>query len=166
MIAPSIRPFMRRTMARLRHDRHGTAIVETAIILPVVVLLLFGLMEVGHALQQQHVLAKSVRDAARYLARVPLACPAGGDPNWATARTAAQHLAATGQLSGGSPLVQGWTEASFTVADPVCETWSGRAVQKITVSADVPYQDLGLRGVLGLGPMRLAAAHQQLHIGE
>ena len=154
------------TMVRLGRDRQGTAVLETAIILPILVLLLFGLMEMGRALQQHHVLAKSVRDAARYLARVPLACPAGGDPNWAAVRSTAQHLAATGQLSGGQPLVAGWTEASFTIGDPACESWSGRNVQVITVSADVPYQDLGLLGILGLAPMRLAAANQQVHIGE
>ncbi|WP_448187741.1 TadE/TadG family type IV pilus assembly protein [Azospirillum sp. sgz301742] len=157
---------MRPLLVRLRRDRRGTAIVETAIVLPVIMLLLFGLMEAGRALQQQHTLAKTVRDAARYLARVSLACPANTDPNWAAARSTAQHLAMTGKLSGGTALVKGWTEASFTVADPTCSNWSGRPVQLITVSANVPYQDLGLLGYLGLGPMRLGASHQQVHIGE
>jgi len=162
MTAPTTRPLL----ARLCRDRRGTAVVETAIVLPVIMLLLFGLMEAGRALYQQHTLAKTVRDAARYLARVPLACPATGDANWATARSTAQHLAMTGQLTGGTALVSGWTEASFTVADPACLNWSGRAVQMITVSANVPYQDLGLLGYLGLGPMRLGASNQQVHIGE
>jgi hypothetical protein len=162
MTAPTMRPLL----TRLRRDCRGTAVVETTIVLPVILLLLFCLIEAGWALHHQHVLAKTVRDAARYLARVPLACPAGGDPNWATARTNAQHLAMTGQLTGGTALVRGWTEASFSVADPVCLNWSGRAVQMITVSANVPHQDLGLLGYFGLGPMNLAAANQQVHIGE
>ena len=162
MTAPTKRPLLR----GLHRDRRGTAFVETAIVLPLIMLLLFGLIEMGRALHQQHILAKTVRDAARYLARVPLACPASGDPNWATALSTAQHLAATGQLTGGTALVSGWTEASFSVADPACQNWSGRAVQMITVSADVPYQDLGLLGYLGVGPVRLAASHQQVHIGE
>jgi len=162
MTAPTTHPLL----ARLRRNPRGTAMVETAIVLPVVMLLLFGLIEMGRALHHQHILAKTVRDAARYLARVPLACPAGADPNWAAALTTAQHLAATGQLSGGNALVRGWTEASFTVANPVCQNWSGRTVQMITMSADIPYQDLGLLGYLGLGPMRLGASHQQVHIGE
>lgn len=156
----------RRLVSRLRRDRRGSAIVETAIILPVLMLLLFGLVEFGRALQQHHVLNKSLRDAGRYLARVQLDCPAGADPNWATERSTAQHLAATGQLSGGAPLVVGWTDADFVIPDPVCEVWSGRDVQVIAVSADIPYRDLGFLGVLGLSPLRLAGAHQQVHIGE
>ncbi|HYH17747.1 MAG TPA: TadE family protein [Azospirillum sp.] len=151
---------------RIRRDRRGSVIVEAAMVLPMVMVLLCGLVEMGRALQHQHTLTESVREAARYLARVPLACPAGGDPNWATARSNAQHLAATGRVSGGQPLVTGWTDASFTIADPVCETWSGRAVQLITVSANVPYGDLGLLQVLGLDAVRLGASHQQVHIGE
>lgn len=152
--------------SRFHDDRRGSVIVEAAMILPVVMVLLCGLAETARATLHQHRLAESVREAARYLARVPLACPAGGDSNWATARSNAQHLAATGRVSGGQPLVTGWTDASFTIADPVCETWSGRAVQLITVSANIPYQDLGLLRVLGLDAVRLGASHQQLHIGE
>lgn len=162
MAAPLLGPLL----ARVRRDPRGTAIVETAFVLPVILLLLFGLIEMGRALQQQHTLTKSVRDAARYVARVPLDCPAGTDPDWGDIQAAARRLAATGQLSGGDPLVTGWTEASFTVADPVCESWSGQPVQRITVSAQVPYRDFGLLGLIGLGPITLGASHEQVHIGE
>jgi hypothetical protein len=159
-------PRSRLLLSRLRRDGRGTAIVETAIVLPVIVLLMFGIVELGRALQQHHALTKSVRDAARYIARVPLACPAAGDPNWAAVKTAAQTLAATGRLSGGTPLVEGWTAAHFDIADPACVDWSGRAVQVITVSAEIPYLDLGFLNVIGLEPFNLAAQHQQVHIGE
>ena len=72
----------------------------------------------------------------------------------------------TGQCVLNANRNTGWTEASFTVADPVCESWSGQPVQRITVSAQVPYRDFGLLGVIGLGPITLGASHEQVHIGE
>ncbi len=150
----------------LFRDERGTAFLESAIVLPVVVLLLFGIIEIGRALQQHHALTKAVRDAGRYLARVYLDCPATADPDWAAAKAAAQNLALTGQLSGGTPLIDGWTAASFAIADPTCDTWSGREVQLITITGDVPYQDLGFIDALGVAPFRMRAQHQQLHIGE
>ena len=157
---------MHGSVFRFGRDCRGTAIVETAIVLPLIVLLLFGIVELGRALQHHHALTKSVRDAARYIARVPLACPAGGDPNWAAVKAAAQTLAVTGRLSGGTPLVANWTPAHFTIADPACTNWSGREVQIITVSATVPYADLGFLDAIGLEPFSLGARHEQVHIGE
>lgn len=154
------------SLAGLLRDRRGTAIVETAIMLPLVTLLLFGLVEAGRALQHQHALNKSVRDAARYLARIPLACPATADTGWASAKVNAQNLALTGRLTGGTPIIANWTAGTFTIADPVCETWAGRSVQVISVTADAAYQDIGFLHVIGVSPFRIGAAHQQVHIGE
>lgn len=157
---------LRARVAGLRRDRRGTAIVEAAIVLPVMILLLFGLIEIGRALMEHHTLTRSVRDAARYIARVRLACPATADPAWSGVKSAAQNLALTGQRTGGTPLVPYWTLAAFSVADPVCEDWSGRPVQVITVTASVAYQDLGFLTLLGLGSFTLGASNQQPHVGE
>src|SRR5688572_13711564 len=53
----------------------GAAIVETAIVLPVGVLLLVGGLELGRGLSYHHAADKSVRNAARYLARIPDTVP-------------------------------------------------------------------------------------------
>ena len=48
----------------------GTAAVEFALFLFFILMpFLFGIFEIGRALQQHHVVTKSVRDAARYVAR-------------------------------------------------------------------------------------------------
>lgn len=161
-----IPPEPRTRAAALGHDRRGTAIVEAAIVLPVMILLLFGLIEIGRALMEHHTLTRSVRDAARYVARVPLLCPATDDPTWSGVKSIARNLALTGQRTGGTPLVPSWTTAAFSVADPVCEDWSGRPVQVITVNASVPYQDLGFLTLLGLSGFTLGASNQQPHVGE
>ncbi len=154
-------------LSRFLGDRRGSALVEFSIAAPMLVILSFGAIEVGRALQQHHVMNKAVRDAARYLARAPLACPATADAaSWAAAKTRATNLALTGRITGGTPLVANWTAATFTIADPVCETWSGRNVQVLTVSADEAYDDLGFVDLIGMSGFRLTAAHQQVHIGE
>lgn len=47
----------------------GAAVVEFAIILPLLVILVFAITELGRALYQQNILAKSTAAATRYLAR-------------------------------------------------------------------------------------------------
>ncbi len=55
---------------RLRRRRDGIASVEFAIVLPLMVLMLFGTIEFGRLLVDYQVVNKSVRDAVRYLSRV------------------------------------------------------------------------------------------------
>lgn len=89
-----------RGLLKFSRARHGNAGVEFALLLPLLVLLLFGGIELGRALHDYHVVNETVRDAARYLSRVPgVDCPNAGvgagsftdDPN--SPYTAAQHLA-------------------------------------------------------------------------
>ncbi len=96
-------------------SRHGNAGVEFALLLPLLMLLLFGGIEIGRALHDFHVVNETVRDAARYLSRVPASCPGAGvgvgslndDP--VTGITAAQHtqraiaLAMTGNVDTATP---------------------------------------------------------------
>ena len=48
----------------------GTAMVELAIILPLLLFLLFGITELGRALYQQNMLTQAVELGGRYMARV------------------------------------------------------------------------------------------------
>jgi hypothetical protein len=47
--------------------QQGTALVEFALILPLLLILTFSVTELGRAYYQYNLLAKSVREAARYL---------------------------------------------------------------------------------------------------
>lgn len=99
---------------RFARAKRGNAGVEFALLLPLLVLLLFGGIELGRALHDFHVVNETVRDAARYLSRVPgVNCPAPGpgsfldDPD--SLYTAAQHqdraiaLAMTGDVDTATP---------------------------------------------------------------
>lgn len=52
-------------LTRLRRDRDGASAVEFAIILPMLLMLVFGVMEFGRALWTQNALHYSVEQAAR-----------------------------------------------------------------------------------------------------
>jgi Flp pilus assembly pilin Flp len=96
-------------------------------------------------MRQYHIMEKGVRDAGRYLARVPMSgCTISG-----VSAAAAQNLAITGRISGGSPLLPSWSDTtSVNVAVAQCfnnaaQTYRGREqVPVIEVSAAAPYVDL------------------------
>jgi Flp pilus assembly protein TadG len=72
---------------RVRRDEGGAAIIEFALVLPLVVLLLFGIVEFGRGYNARIQLTSAVREGAR-------AAALGGDPV-ATTRGAATGLTAT-----------------------------------------------------------------------
>lgn len=93
-------------------DERGAAAVEFALILPVLVLLLFGIIEFGRGYNAKVEITGAAREGARVLALD------SGDPA-ATVAAAAPNLDA-GSLqvtTSGSPCVTG-TQASVTVSYP------------------------------------------------
>ena len=56
----------------LRCER-GDPIIEFILVIPLMLMLGFGVMEIGRILWYQHFITKGVRDGTRYLTRVPLA---------------------------------------------------------------------------------------------
>ena len=62
---PMVRSFIRNT--------DGAAAAEMVLILPMLVILMFGSMELGNFFLTQHAVTKQVRDGARYASRLTLA---------------------------------------------------------------------------------------------
>ena len=88
--------------------QHGVAIIEFALVLPLLLLLTFITFELGRALYQYNVLVKSARDAVRYLS---IQTPGEG-------KAASKNLMVYGNPAGtGSPLALGL--ALDQVKDPV-----------------------------------------------
>jgi hypothetical protein len=58
---------------RLLRCERGDPIIEFIFIVPLMLVLVFGVIEVGRILWYQHFITKGVRDGTRYLTRVPLA---------------------------------------------------------------------------------------------
>lgn len=155
-------------LPRFLKDRKGAALVEFSLLAPVLILLMCGMGEFANAMRQYHIMEKGVRDAGRYLARVPMTgCTVNG-----SAVTAARNLALTGRTSGGTYLLGSWTDPnSVTVSVAQCLDNTGGGYRGypqmpvLEVTARAPYADLGMLTVLGLGSITLEVRHQQLWIG-
>ena len=95
----------------MRNRQNGTALVEFALILPLMLLLTFITTEFGRAMYQYNTLTKSVRDAVRYASV--------RTPN--TQITEVRNLVVYGNPGGrGSPLALGLTLAN--VPTPIWQT--------------------------------------------
>ena len=118
-----------------RTRQAGTAALELAIALPVLLLLLVATAEVGRLLSQYDTLTKSVRDAARFLASNALGGTTGVVAITPQVQTQTQNLVVTGNINGsGSAILPGLVAANVTVT----------AVDSthVSVSAAYPYQPL------------------------
>ncbi|AIY42965.1 TadZ/CpaE-like protein [Collimonas arenae] len=90
-------------------SQKGTAMVEFALILPLLLLLTFVTTEFGRAIYQYNTITKSVRDAVRYLS---LQTPG-------THITEAQNLVVYGNIAGtGTPLALG-----LSTSNVLTPTW-------------------------------------------
>lgn len=101
----------------------GVALVEFALILPLLLVLSFTTVEFGRAIWEYNTLTKSVRDAARYLS---IQTPG-------TRITQARNLMVYGNTAGtGSPLVIGLSTSN--VPDPTWQTaGTGPVINTVTV---------------------------------
>jgi hypothetical protein len=143
-----------------------------------------GMIDFGRLLTDYDTANKSVRDAARFLARVRMDCPAAGtgaattylaDPSHATS---AQNLALTGKTATpttGSYLIPYWTDAATVTMNVTCVanagTYSGvfnslDFIPRITVTANVPFGFLFGTIVFDSASTTLVAAHTEVGIGE
>ncbi len=126
----------------------GTAAVEFALFLFFILMpFLFGIFEIGRALEQHHVVTKSVRDAARFVARTR---DDSGDA-FTTANPIEVGCAATGTIVGlSSPAAAGNAKdlAMYGVFNPVSTTrplmaaWDAASIsgayQTVCITGPVP----------------------------
>ena len=99
-------------MSTLRSRQHGVALIEFGITLTVLITIVFGITEFGRAIYLYDTLAKTARDATRYLST-----KAPGD---LAAIDDAVCLAVYGKPTcTGNPLVPGLTPAMVSVCDAV-----------------------------------------------
>lgn len=170
-------PILPQSLSRLPRCTRGTSLIEMALVLPLLLVLLGGILEIGRALHHHQVLETSVRDAARYLARVPdvgqpVGTPCSAAPAGSAAATA-RRLAMYGTtLNGVPPLLVYWSD---TQPQEVCIETTTRTltdgsggtfdVPVIRMTVAVDYEDLGLLGLAGLNAVRLTASHEEIHVG-
>jgi Flp pilus assembly protein TadG len=107
---------------RMREDRGATA-VEFAMVIPLLLVLVLGIAEFGHAFQVQGTLSAAAREGARVMALQ-------NDP--AAARTAVRNAAPT--------LDPAITDAQITVTPARCPTTStGTTNVRVTIDYPMPF---------------------------
>lgn len=148
-------------------DEHGAALLEFSVVLPVLLAIGLGVFEFGNAIYNYHLILNGVRDGARYAAGRRPDCGCDAD---------IKNIAMKGVISGGSYRVSWWNDAStqVTVSRSTVTNDDGAGnplynymgnVPVVTVTATVPYQELGFLGYFGLAAPTLVASHQERVIG-
>ena len=152
----------------------GSALVEGAIVLPVAIALMAGGVEFGMIWSVSATADKSMRDAARYLARLPASSVC---TSWALIN--AQSLAVFGKLpasnggtTGYTALISYWNTSNVQIAQPVATGGSTdcsatlNTTPIIQLTASVPYNGRML-GFIGLSnSMTFSVQHEERWIGE
>ena len=161
-------------LSGLLHDTRGSALVEGAVLVPLLFILLFGVYEFSWFFYQQHVVSTGIRDAARYLSRASHPCE-GASRVWAEELAYAKNLATTGSIRGGAARVRGWTAAMVslrcTAIDNQVELDGLQAyrgpqlIHVITVSTRFVDPALGFFQFLGLRPPFISVSHSERAVG-
>jgi TadE-like protein len=155
-------------------DDRGSALVEGAIVVPVLFALMFGIYEFSWLFYQQHTISTGLRDAARYLSRSPDPCnPAS--MIWLLQEEYAKNLATTGSINGGTARVKGWAPAMVTArCSPIDNPTGpnglsayrgGPVIYVVTVSTKFADPGLGFFKFLGLQSPIISVAHSERVIG-
>jgi len=141
-------------------DLRGAALIEGAIVLPVLFVLIFGVFEFSWYFYNQHRVSTGIRDAARYIAR------SHNSPSDATLQANAKNLATMGDVSGGAQRVAGWAagDVTISISAPVACTpvaCRGGPMQDVVVSTSFTPTNLGFLQFLQVGPFPINISHSQ-----
>lgn len=164
-------------LSRLLRQQSGAAAAEMALVAPLLIILMFGSMELGHYFYSEHVVVKAVRDGARYAARqgfTNYTCPGATIGGSVVADT--QRVTRTNQVApGGTPRLADWTnDASVSVTISCFDNSSGTYTSfyegsaqfpVVTVSATVPYTSLFSAIGFNSVALRLRSTEQSVVMG-
>jgi len=165
----------RHYMQSLWHSTDGSALLEASILVPLLIVLFFGVFEFSWYFHNQQLVEIGVRDAARYLA-VASSNPCTDTDT--TLLTKAKNLATTGSVDASLPdRVAGWKPADvqipcpsgFDVPNPGTTTYNcanSLTCYVVFVTTTIPDPALGFFALLGGRVPNISASHSERAIGE
>jgi len=157
------------TVARFWLDQQGSALIEGAAMVPLLILFFVGVFEFSWFFYRQHLVTIGLHDAASYLARSSDPCNPTSHA-WKAELQQAKNLATTGSISGGAARVRGWTADSVTphctkIDNPIgtngLSRYRGSSIYLVTVSTKFTYPSLGLLALLKLQSPNISASYSQ-----
>lgn len=118
------------------HRQHGLAIVEAAIILPLLLMVMLAVGELGRVFYEYNTLNKTVRDAARYLSAnaIPPGASTGVIDISTSVEATTKSLAVYGSPASGTPILRGLSTDDILIAVPDAE--------HVSVTANYTYTPL------------------------
>ena len=142
------------TNERWHQRNRGAVMVEFAIITPILILLVFGITEIGRALYQQNILTHQVQAAARYMARaqgiLDEACTQ--QTTWSSAETAAKNIVVfSSQDTGATPAIPNLETDNVTVTQEVRSIYVADLDETITACAISVHAEAIFAGIFGAG---------------
>ncbi len=173
-------------MRSLFSAREGTAAVEFAMVLPLLLVLLFAGIEIGRLLTDFHAVSKSVRDATRYLTRVGMTCPGAAASTGPLANyidnagdaTIANNLAMTGTVDTPTMpadyLLSYWKNTATVSSTVTCILNGGQyqgvyvakpLIPQITMTATVPFAFLWGTLFMDAANINMTLSHTEVHVG-
>lgn len=158
----------------------GSAGAEFSLVLPLLLTVVFGSIEIGRLLHDFHVINKSVRDGTRFLSRVPVTCNSLGPGSFTNAAdlTTAKNLTLTGTVDTpsvpGDYLLAYWDDTSTITFQVQCVAnasyegaFLGRPfIPAITGTAVVPFSFIFGSMVTSGSSITITANHKSFGYGE
>jgi Flp pilus assembly protein TadG len=156
---------MMRAPSILAADNGGSAATEMALVMPLLLVILFGSLELGNYFMNEHTLVKAVRNGARFAARQNFTNYPDCSTVSTDTRDDTRNVVMNGYLSGGTIITPNIDAADITVTTS-CATEVGAAntpmtgiyfartdgAQIVTVTASVDYRPvLAAFGFSGVG---------------
>lgn len=137
-----------RRLRALGRDEAGAAVVEFALVLPIMLLLVFIFIDAARGFYTINSLVSSVREGARFASAQPLTCPT---PTTAQQNLVKDRVVASAVLFGGAQVTRAMVEVEM-VGGPPCESVRVRIV-------DYPFLTLTpINRVVGADTIRITRA--------
>lgn len=154
---------MSRLLNKLLGRRDGVSAIEFAILVPLMMLVFGGVIEIGRLLGESSALEKSLQAGALIAARSSL-------PLSNEALQAVENTVKTGTVNGaGEFLLPGWADGGSSLSIQVTpQVVSGETVNVVRLAAAVPHIPIiqGLVDYIGLNSYILNSSHETAHIGD
>jgi Flp pilus assembly protein TadG len=123
---------------RLLRDCRAAAAAEMALVLPLLLAILFGSLELGNFFMNEHTLVKAVRDGARFAARQSFtnytAC--SGAPGGSVVADT-RNVVMNGYLAGGTIITPNIQASDISVTTTCMTSAGGQTMSGIYVGRDV-----------------------------